>query len=242
MGLRVVILGRSEMLLNLIRGSMLANAQIIGIFRYERTKFFPLVLAIRDFFKSSPVLTFVKKHKIYDIPFKSANSDEFKKFLVKENIDVVLVGSWAEKINKEIIDIPVIGMINVHPSLLPEYRGPNPYLQTILHGETRSGVTFHLMNQKFDAGPILAQKEIEILSGDTGKELKNKTVFQARLLCANLLEKLEGGFVIPLEQDEKLASYYPNIAPEEMTLNFSKESSQELLNRIRAFHPWLRTY
>lgn len=242
MGLRVVILGKGEMLLNLIRGSMLANAEIAGIFRYERTSLAPWLRLLHDFFKSSPALTFAKKHKIKDLPFKSANSEEFKRFLIKENIDVVLVGSWAEKLEKNIIDIPVIGTVNVHPSLLPEYRGPNPYLQTILHGETRSGVTFHLMNERFDAGPVLARKEIDILPGDTGKELKNKTVFQARLLCANLLEKLEGGFVIPVEQDEKAASYYANVKPEDMTLNFEKENSQQLLNRIRAFHPWLKTY
>ena len=242
MGLRVVILGRGEMLLNLIRGSMLASAEIVGVFRYERLIVPPLFLKFYDFFKSSPALTFTKKHKIYDIPFTSANSENFKRFLVKENVDVVLVGSWCEKLKKEIIDIPVIGTVNVHPSLLPQYRGPNPYLQTILHGEKKSGVTFHLMTEKYDAGPVLAQKEIEILQGDTGKELKNKTVFQARLLCANLLEKLEGGFVIPVEQDESLATYYENVKPEDMTLDFQNETTEELFNRIRAFHPWLKTY
>lgn len=242
MGLRVVILGRDGMLLNLIRGAMLADAEIVGVFRYERTAYSSLRLFIHDFFKSSPEFTLMKKHKIYDIPFKSVNSQAFKNFLIKENVDVILVGSWSEKIIKDIINTPVIGTVNVHPSLLPEYRGPNPYLQTILHGEKRSGVTFHLMSEKFDAGPVLAQKEIEILSGDTGKELKNKTVFQARLLCADLLQKLEGGFIIPLEQDEKAASYYGNVKPEDMTLNFEKETAQELINRIRAFHPWLKTY
>lgn len=242
MGLRVVILGRGEMLLNLIRGAMLADADIRGVFRYERTIFSPLGMFVNDFFKSSPELTLIKKHKLFDIPFKSVNSENFSKFLVKENIDVVLVGSWREKFKREIINIPVIGTVNVHPSLLPEYRGPNPYLQSILHGEKKSGVTFHLMNEKFDAGPILSQKEIEILPGDTGKELKNKTVFQARLVCAELLKKLEDGFIIPIEQDERQASYYENIKPEDMTLNFEKETAQEIYCRIRAFHPWLKTY
>ena len=242
MGLRVVILGRGEMLLNLIRGSMLAGAEIVGVFRYERLIFPPIFLKFYDFFKSSPALTFTKKHKIYDIPFTSANSENFKRFLVKENVDVVLVGSWCEKLKKEIIDIPVIGTVNVHPSLLPQYRGPNPYLQTILHGEKKSGVTFHLMTEKYDAGPVLAQKEIEILQGDTGKELKNKTVFQARLLCANLLEKLEGGFVIPVEQDESLATYYENVKPEDMTLVFKNETKVENFNPKIAFNPWLKTY
>lgn len=240
--MKVVILGKDGMLLNLIRGAMLAGVEISGVLRYERTTMPGWKLLFSDFFKSSPALTVIKKHKIKDLPFKSANSKEFKDFLLKKNIDVVLVGTWRERLEKEIIDLPVIGTINVHPSLLPKYRGPNPYLQTILHGEKYSGVTFHLMNEKFDAGSILAQRKIEILDGDTGKELKNKTIFQARLICADLLEKLQDGFVIPVEQDEKEATYYGNVKPEEMTLDFENETSSQLLHRIRAFHPWLPTY
>ena len=240
--MKVVILGKGEMLSNLIRGAMLANSEIAGVFRYERLKFSPLKLFFYDFLKSSSVNTLLKKHKIRDLKFNSANSEAFKKFLIRENIELVLVGTWCEKLEKSVIDIPVIGTVNVHPSLLPKYRGPNPYLQTILSGEKKSGVTFHLMNEKFDCGPILAQKEIEILEGDTGKELKNKTVFQARLMCANLLEKLGDGFVIPLPQDENSSSYYCDVKPEDMTLNFKKETATELLRRVRAFYPWLPTY
>lgn len=240
--MRVVILGKGEMLANLIRGAMLANSEIVGVFRYERLKLSPLRLFLHDFLKSSSDITLLKKHKIRDLKFKSANSEQFKKFLIKENVELVLVGTWSEKLEMSVINIPVIGTVNVHPSLLPQYRGPNPYLQTILQGEEKSGVTFHLMNEKFDSGSILAQKEIEILDGDTGKELKRKTVFQARLLCANLLEKLAHGFVIPIVQDEKAASYFGDVKPEDMTLNFNKETSIELLRRVRAFYPWLPTY
>lgn len=240
--MKVVILGKGEMLLNLIRGTMLADAEICGVLRYERTFFSKIRLFFHDFLKSSPELTLIKKHKIRDLNFTSANSKEFKNFLLKENIDIVLVGTWREKLKKDVIDIPAIGTINVHPSLLPKYRGPNPYLQTILHGETHSGITFHLMNENFDAGAILAQGKIEILEGDTGKELKNKTVFKARLICAELLNKLREGFVIPLEQDENAATYFENVNPLDMTLDFSKETSAEILRHIRAFHPFLPTY
>lgn len=240
--MKVVVLGKGSMLSNLIRGVMLANCEICGVFRYERLKFHPFFLKIYDFFKSSPEYTLIKKHGFKDLPFTSANSEEFREFLIKENIDIVIVGTWCEKLKKEIIDVPVIGTVNVHPSLLPKYRGPNPYLQTIWHGEEKSGVTFHLMTEKFDRGPILAQSEVEILEGDTGKELKNKTVFQARLLCAEIIEKLGDGLVIPVPQEESLASYYENVKPEDMTLDFLKESSIELLRHIRAFYPWLPVY
>ncbi len=240
--MKVVILGKGEMLSNLIEGTLDAKCDIAGVFRYERTAFSPLRLALHDFFKSSPDYTLIKQHKLYEIKCKSANSEEFKKEILRLNADVILVGTWCEKLKKEIIDLPVIAAINVHPSYLPEYRGPNPYLQSILNRETKSGVTFHLMNEKFDEGPILAQKRINIIPGDTSKELKERTVFHARLLCAEVLKKLGYGLVIPVNQDENKASYFPNIKREDMMLDFEKETAEQIQARIRAFHPFLPCY
>ena len=240
--MKVIILGKDDMLANLIRGALLAKTEIVGVLRYENLRYSKLQLFFRDFFKSSPALTLIKKHKLYDMKFCSANLKEFKKEVLKLNADLILVGTWAEKLDNEIINMPTIGTVNVHPSLLPAYRGPNPYLQTILHGEKFSGITFHLMTDKLDAGGILAQDKVEILECDTGKELRNKTVFRARLLCARLLEKLKNGCVEPTEQDENLASYYPDIKPEDMTLNFKKETSVEIIKHVRAFYPFAPTY
>lgn len=219
--MKVVILGKGEMLCNLIEGTLDAKCDIVGVFRYERTAYSQLKLALHDFFKSSSDYTLIKQHKLHEIKCKSANSEEFK---------------------KEIIDLPVIATINVHPSYLPEYRGPNPYLQTILNRETKSGVTFHLMNEEYDAGAVLAQKRVNIIPGDTSKELKERTVFHARLLCAEVLKKLGYGLVIPVNQDESKATYFHNIKREDMMLDFEKETAEEIHARIRAFHPFLPCY
>lgn len=240
--MKVVILGKGEMLSNLIEGTLDAKCDIVGVFRYERTTFSSLKLALHDFFKSSPDYTLIKQHKLHEIKCKSANSEKFKKEILRLNADVILVGTWREKLKKEIIDLPVIATVNVHPSYLPEYRGPNPYLQTILNRETKSGVTLHLMNEKFDEGAILAQKRVNILPGDTSKELKERTVFHARLLCAEVLKKLGYGLVIPVNQDENKASYFPNVKREDMMLDFEKETAEEIHARIRAFHPFLPCY
>ena len=88
--MKVVILGKGSMLSNLIRGVMLANCEIAGVFRYERLKFHPFVLKLYDFFKSSSEYTLIKKHKFRDLAFNSANSDAFKRFLIRENIDLVI--------------------------------------------------------------------------------------------------------------------------------------------------------
>lgn len=240
--MKVVILGKGEMLSNLIEGTLDAKCEIAGVFRYERTIFSSIKLLLHDFFKPSNELTLIKQHKIKEIKCNSANSEAFQKEILKLNADIILVGTWGEKLKKETINLPVIGTVNVHPSYLPSYRGPNPYLQTIWHREPKSGITFHLMDKNFDTGAILAQKEIKIYPGDTGKELKERTVFNARLMCAEVLKKLEYGLVIPVKQDEKKATYYPNIKQEDMMLDFLKETAEEISAHIRAFHPWLPCY
>lgn len=239
--MKVVILGKGEMLSNLIEGTIDAGCDIVGVFRYEYTKK-DLLLPVKDFFKPAPELTLIKKYKLHQIKYKSANSESFKKELIKLNADVLLVGTWGEKLNKDVIDIPVIASVNVHPSLLPKYRGPNPYLQNILHRENKSGLTFHLIDENFDTGAILSQKQIQIFPNDTSKELKERTVFQARLMVAELLKKLEYGMIIPIKQNETEATYFQNITDYDKMLDFTKESVEEIHARIRALHPWLPTY
>lgn len=240
--MKVVILGKGEMLANLIEGTLDADCEIVGVFRYERTALNPIHLFFHDFFKPSHDLTVIKQHKIKEIKCKSANSEQFKNEILKLNADVILVGTWKEKLKKEIIDLPTIATVNVHPSFLPKYRGPNPYLQTILNCETKTGITFHLMDRGFDSGAILAQKHIDIYPNDTSKELKERTVFQARLMCQEVLKKLEYGLIIPVVQKDKDATYYKNITPNDIMLDFKREPSYKIHARIRALHPWLPAY
>jgi len=240
--MRVIIAGKGKMLANLIRGALLSKAEVVGILRYENLYMSAFQLYLHDLLNNSPELTLIKKYKLKDIKCSSINSDKFKNEILNLNADVLLVGTWGEKVNNDVINLPVIGTINVHPSLLPKYRGPNPYLQTIWHREKYSGVTFHLMTDKYDAGGILAQDKIEILPVDTGKELREKTVFRARLLCARLFEKLNNGCVEPIAQNESEASYYKDIKPEDMTLNFANETAEEVLAHVRAFYPFRPVY
>ena len=240
--MKVVILGKGEMLTNLIEGVLDSDNKIVGVLRYERTIYPEWKLKLRDFFNASQDKIIIKQHRLHEIRCKSANSDEFRRELLSLNADIMLVGTWGEKIQKETFDIPTVASVNVHPSLLPKYRGPNPYLQNILHGETKSGITFHLLNENFDGGEILSQKEIKIFPNDTSKELKERTVYQARLMCAELLKKLEYGLIIPISQREEDASYYSNITDNDKMLDFQSETAEQISARIRALHPWLPSY
>jgi len=239
--MKVVILGYGQMLMSLIAGCLDAGCEIVGVFRYDKVRYPHFDRFIVDTFNPSKEYTYIKSHKLYEIKARSANSAEFKKEILRLNADIVFVGTWGEKIKKPIIILPKFATINVHPSLLPKYRGPNPYLQAIRHMEKESGVTFHLMDENFDSGPILLQKHIEITDNDTGKELREKASLAARAGISELLRNLDTEIIIPIDQDDKYASYFPQISEDEIMLDFSK-SAEELSAQIRGFHPWYKCY
>lgn len=240
--MRVVILGKGLMLANIVLGAIDAGAEIVGVFRYEETCNSRFKLFFEDIFNPSPEISLIKSLNIRRIRLKSANGPLFRKLMLTLNVDLIIVGTWKERLQKDTFNLPTIATVNVHPSLLPKYRGPNPYLQTILHGEKYSGVTLHLVTEKFDAGPILKQEKIEILDSYTSKELREKSVHVARKLVTELIQDFDNKILTPVAQDERQATYYPNILGDERMLDFKFQTSTEISRTIRALHPFLPTY
>lgn len=239
--MKVVILGYGPMFTNLIAGCMDAGCDIVGVFRYDKVRYPLIDRFFVDLFNPSREYTYLKSHKLYEINARSANSAEFKKEIMRLNADVVLVGTWGEKLKKGIIDLPKIATINVHPALLPKYRGPNPYLQVIKNLETQSGVTFHLMDENFDTGPVLLQKAVDVKPADTGIELRERIVTASRAGVCELLKLLDKEIVIPLPQNEKKSSYFSHISEDEVMIDFAK-SAEEISAQIRGLHPWYKCY
>lgn len=240
--MRVVVLGKGLMLANIVLGVLDSGADVVGVFRYEETCNSRIKLMFDDYFKPAPEVTLLKNMKINRIRLKSANGELFRKLMITLNVDLIIVGTWRERLEKETFNIPKIATVNVHPSLLPKYRGPNPYLQTILHGEKYSGVTLHLVTEKFDQGPILKQEKVEILETDTSKELREKSVRIARKLTAELISDLNDKMLTPIAQSEKFATYFSNISGDERMLDFTFQSSVDISRTIRALHPFLPCY
>ena len=238
--LRIVIVGYGEMFTNLIAGTLDSNCKIVGVLRNEMRKYHPFVRKIKDIINPSKDYNYIKSYNLPEIYAPNGvNSKEFKQALIKLNPDIILVGSWGEKFSKEIYSLPKIATINAHPSLLPKYRGPNPYYWVIRNQEKTSGVTFHLMDDNFDTGAILAQEEVKIYPSDTGESLKQRTVLIARSVICELLKNLSEDIIIPLQQREDKSSYYSY--PEDYELDF-KKNAKEICANIRAHYPWGKTY
>lgn len=239
--LKVIVVGTGEMASSLLLGIMEAGHKVVGFLPYEKTALSPPMLWIKNIFAPSDFYVLANSKKIPMINVKSVNSAKFRKFVRKSRADIVIFGSWGEKICKKTFDTPKIATINVHPAMLPKYRGANPYMMTISRGETKSGVTFHLVNEYFDRGAILLQKEVPILQDDTGYSLKLRTCQIARNSIKELFEGIENASIIPVEQDEAQASYYKRVTAKDILIDFNM-TAQEIYDKVRGFYPWVNCY
>jgi methionyl-tRNA formyltransferase len=205
--MRVVVVGYGQMFAALLSGAIEAGHDVAGALRVDRVKYPDFVLFFKDTLWPSSDYMFLRSYKIYDIKAKSVNSAAFAREFRKLKADAILVGSWGEKFSPETLCLPKLGCINAHPSLLPRHRGPNPYYWVLKNGERQSGVTFHFMDENFDTGPILMQEIIYVTPGMNQSELKAKTCVSAKTMVGELLDSLESGILIPVVQDERLATY-----------------------------------
>lgn len=237
--LKVVIIGYGEMLSNVIAGTLDSGSKIVGVFRHDKIKTSKFGLWLKDMISPEQEYSYIKSYRLPEISAKSVNDEGFRKQLLRLNPDIMIVASWSEKISKQTFDIPKLATINVHPSLLPKYRGPNPYVQVIKNREQKTGVTIHLVDEGLDTGAILDSREVEISDCDTGKELKTKVTLKARGAICELLQKMDEDVVFPIAQKEDCATYYSNDFDTDIDFNNDVE---DIIAQIKAIHPWGKTF
>ena len=240
--MKIVIVGYGEMLQAVVSGVLKTKHQIVGVFRHDNVLYRTFLSKLLEKIKPSMDSNFIRNLKLYDIKASSVNSQEFRDELKKLKADVVLVSSWSEKFSMQTINMLKHGCINVHPALLPKYRGPNPYIHVIMNQETESGVTFHQMDVNYDTGAILHQASIPVLPNDTGMSLKLRCCDLAHQEVQVLFNNFKEKFSNPISQNEKEATYQAQFPLADCILNFEKETAAEIDRKIRALTPWAKTF
>ena len=172
---------------------------------------------------------------------ETIKSDSAYDFFKRLAPDAVVIIADGQIIPQRLIEMPRLGWINLHASLLPKYRGAAPIAWAIVNGETTTGLTTMQIDAGMDTGPILLQQEIEIGTDETAPELARKMSEAGAPLVANTLHKLEGGEIAPRAQDASQASYAPLLKKEHGRIDWSL-SSQQIYNRIRGLAPWPGAY
>jgi methionyl-tRNA formyltransferase len=150
--------------------------------------------------------------------------------------DFFIVAAYSKILPKEILAIPQLGTIGVHPSLLPKYRGPTPIQSAILNGEKETGVTLFLADQKIDHGPIVAQEKIEIFNSNYAHLERELGELGGDLLVRTLIPFLEGK-IKPVPQNEAEATYTKKFKIEDGYVDLEKDDPILIERKVRALNP-----
>ncbi len=172
---------------------------------------------------------------------ESINSHTSIERLTRAEADLMIVASFGKILSENARTVTTHPAINIHPSLLPEFRGPAPVARTLLAGKSRTGVTFFQLTDEVDAGPILEQFEVDIDSGETRGELRKRLFDRAADRLPSLLDRYENEEISLTEQNEENASYAPFLSKEEGFIPWRK-SADQIWNHVRAMQPWPTAY
>jgi methionyl-tRNA formyltransferase len=170
-------------------------------------------------------------------PDKIKNSEEFRYQLAELKPDAIIVVGYGRIIPQWMIDLPPLGNINLHASLLPKYRGAAPMQWAIASGETVTGNTTMRIDSGLDTGDILLQQEVAIGPEDTSESLAPRLAEAGANLLVETLKGLQAGSVHPCPQDNARSSLAPILKKEDGRMDFHRPA-QGIINRLRGFQPW----
>ncbi len=157
--------------------------------------------------------------------------------LKKYDADIYVVAAFGQILSQEILDMPRLGCVNIHASLLPEYRGAAPIQQSIIDGKKETGVTIMQMAAGMDTGDILIQRTIPISEDETGGGLFDKLAVLGGELIVDALPKIEKGELTPVPQDEEKATKCGKLSKDMGKIDFSKDA-ETIRNLVRGLDPW----
>lgn len=187
----------------------------------------------------TPIKQYLQTHAL-DIPIhqpEKCSTPEFAAQLREYQADLFVVVAYGEIIKQEILDIPRLGCINVHASLLPKLRGAAPIQRAILNGDLETGITIMHMVRKMDAGDMIARRVVPIGPEMTFGELEQEMMAAAAPLLLTVMQQIEEGSATREVQDEAAVTFAPKIELEDCQIDWHR-SAQENHNLIRGVNPY----
>ena len=171
----------------------------------------------------------------------SLKSAEVRVHLTELKPDAIVVAAFGQILPQSVLEIPPLGCINIHPSLLPKYRGVAPVPAAILNGDEFTGVSIMLMDKGVDTGPLLSRAQIPILTQDTGGSLLGKLSLISAQLLLDTLPRWSRKEIKPQSQNDTNATYTKMLTKEAGEIDW-KLPAMEIWRRVRAYQPWPGCY
>ncbi|HTE48863.1 MAG TPA: methionyl-tRNA formyltransferase [Candidatus Paceibacterota bacterium] len=191
--------------------------------------------------QASPVSIFAEKNDIACIKPEKLDED-FSKKLEAMGCKLFIVVAYGKIIPEKILNMPKLGSINIHYSLLPKYRGASPVESAILNGDSHTGVSIQKMEFKMDSGPIIAHSVVPVLGNEKAPELRKRLIKIGGELLVKILPEFTAGRIKEMPQVENEATYSKKIKKGDGLVNLDVESPRVLYNKWRAYAQWPRTF
>jgi methionyl-tRNA formyltransferase len=153
------------------------------------------------------------------------------------HVDLGVVAAYGRILPSTLLELPRFGMINVHASLLPKYRGAAPIQRAVMAGETETGITIIRLVQALDAGPMLGSATKTIETDETAEQVEHDLSFLGAALLMRVIHDITAGTAQEVIQDPAQATYAPRLTKSEGLIDWTK-SAQQIHNQIRGLYPW----
>ncbi|MBI5285207.1 MAG: methionyl-tRNA formyltransferase [Chloroflexi bacterium] len=235
--MRVVFLGSPEFALPSLRRIIESDHDIAGVFTQPDR---PVGRGRR--LAPPPVKTLAIEHGLPVFQPLSISKPEAVEQMRALAPDVAIIAAYGQILRQRVLDVPRLGVLNVHASLLPRWRGAAPVPAAILAGDERTGATIMRVVLALDAGPMLDRIELPILPEDTAGTVLERIAEAGAELLMRVLPAWEGGAITPQEQDEALATYAPQIKKSDALIDWQRESAADICRKVRAYNPWPIAY
>ena len=185
----------------------------------------------------SPVKALALSHNREILQPEKSKDATFLERLRDIDPDLGVVAAYGKLLPQVLLDLPRLGMINVHASLLPRWRGAAPVHRAILAGDPTSGISIMRIVQALDAGPVLSRAAVEIGADETSQQLEERLAVLGADLLVSMVERLAAGSVTEEPQDERLVTHAPRLERQESRIDWTR-TAWEVHNQIRGLQPW----
>ena len=234
--IRMVFMGSPEFAVPSLAALTAASHEIVGVYTQSDKP------AGRGQKMTAPaVKAWAQEHGLPVLQPPTLRSAEALEQLRALQPDVIVVAAYGKLLPETVLAVPPKGVLNLHPSLLPEYRGPTPIQSAILAGDDETGVTVMLLDAGMDTGPILAQRPVRIAPEDTAETLAERLAVEGAEILRETVERWMRGEIVPMPQNNALATYSKLLEKEDGEIDWTA-SAVDLERKVRALAPWPGAY
>ena len=230
--MRVVFMGTPDIAATCLKQILADGFQVVGVYTQpDRPKGRGMKMVF------SPVKEVALEHEIPVFQPENFREDESVQPLRDLNPDVIAVVAYGRILPQKVLDIPAKGCVNIHASLLPQYRGSAPYQWAVLDGLKETGVTAQYMALKMDAGDVIDVAKTPIGPNETAGELLDRLAVLGADLLSSVLSRFDAGEVTATAQDEAAVTYAPMLDKSMCPIDWTK-TAQQVHDHVRGLHPW----